>query len=390
MTEVTDFANLAHLDGNRIHDWQRRFRQDGNLSSDFGLGWGSVFHARLVRMAGGTVVIAGGDSGPIEYPGQDERRRDAETYLLAREAKKQHRVLDAHELRRDLLVRTRLVLDLGLAAPPTPNGTRWRDPYCGGAGVLQRKNGFVHTPCKGPVEFFDREGLLTEIHFRDSSGAAKVSSRKFLHFNRDATGELASVEDGAGDRIDFIRQDQRIVAARARHESTVMEMRYVYDLRGRLESVTRVLGSDKQRVEQTYVYDADDRLIQAGKDRFSYDAAGRVAATESKNARQTYTYKLSDDGTLASRMEWLSLPDGKSSVVQESEIDKYGRQVIYYTGDGARILSAPRTGRVLMKPIPMVWNGALAMVQQIVYIGYTLPTETSCCSSMAVMVCPES
>jgi hypothetical protein len=346
---LTETADTAEIEGNRIHDWQRHYRQGMLLNSDFGPGWGSLFHARLVLMPGGAVVIAGGDAAPVEYPARDEKSRDEEAFRLSRETEKQHRQRDAQELRRDPVLRAQLVLDLRLDAPPTPSGTRWRHPLCAGAGVLQREQGFVHTPCQGPVEYFDREGRLTEVHFRPGASSIKDRARNILRLGRDAAGALLSVADGSGDRIDFVREDNRIVAARARHGTSEMEIRFAYDRGGRLESVKRVLGPDKLRTLRSYSYDAEGRLEQAGKSRFSYDAADRLAIIESDIARQAFSYTLADDGTLVTRMEWQARSGSQAPVVQVSESDKYGRTVVSYDAGGTRILMAPLTGQVLMR-----------------------------------------
>lgn len=341
----TEQADFGDLDGNRIHHWQRHYRQDGQPHSGFGPGWGISFDTRLVRMPGGTVAIVGGDGGPIEYPAQDEKNRDAEAFRLARATETQHRWFDARELRGDLSLRARLVLDLGLATPSPPTGTHWRDSVCDGAGVLKRAQGYVHTPCQGPVEYFDNAGRLMGVRFKDGAPAGKG---RLLHIARNAAGELLSVADDAGDRIDFEREDGLIVAARARHGADAMELRYAYGRDGRLASVTQVFGPARQRIVRTYTYDADGRLAQAGKVRFGYDAAGRIAAIESAFDSRTYAYRLSDDGTLATRMEWRSNSGEQASVVQETETDKYDRPLISYDGAGTRILFAPRTGRALM------------------------------------------
>lgn len=347
-------SDTAELEGNPIHDWRRIYRQGWGVFGDFGSGWAGPFESRLIRMPQGTVVIADAEAGLIEYPARDEESRSREAALLARESEKEHYVRKAEDLRRSLLERLHLVGNLNLAPAPTPSGTRWRHPFCAdaNAGVLQRENGYVHTSCGGRVEYFNRDGYLTELRFKLDSVSAKNRPKHILRFERNDSGALLGVADGTGARIDLVREEGRIVAVRSRQDTTEMEIRYAYDERGRLASVKRVVGPDKLKTLHSYSYDAEGRLVEADKSRFSYDAEDRVATIESDGARKTYTYTLADDGTAVTRMEWQPVSGNKPPIVQISEDDKYGRPVVSYDGAGNRIQIDPRTGQVLMKTDP--------------------------------------
>jgi hypothetical protein len=305
-------------------------------------------------MPQGTVVIASGVDGLVEYPAQDEKSRDADAMLLARESEKGHKLRKAEDLRRSLIERVHLVGNLNLAPAATPGGTRWRHPFCAdaNAGVLQRENGYVHTSCGGRVEYFNSDGHLTELRFNLDSVSAKDRPKHILRFERDNSGALLGIAYGTGARIDLVREDGHIVGVRARQDTTEMEIRYAYDERGRLASVKQLVGPDKLKTLHSYSYDAEGRLVQADKSRFSYDSADRVATIESDGARKTYTYTLADDGTSVTRMEWQPISGKKPPIVQISEDDKYGRPVVSYDGAGNRIQIDPPTGQTLMKTDP--------------------------------------
>ena len=80
--------------------------------------------------------------------------------------------------------------------------------------------------------------------------------------------------------------------------------------------------------QEDYVYDADNKLLQAGNTQFEYGANGRLQREIQDGSVKTYHYNL--DGTLAG----VDLPDGTSITYQH---DAPGRRVTKTVNGGNHI-----------------------------------------------------
>jgi RHS repeat-associated protein len=159
---------------------------------------------------------------------------------------------------------------------------------------------------------YDTDGRLTDVVHKAAGGALLMG----FHYVLNAVGQRTSAtkQTPAGSEVTSYAYDARRFLKSVTYPDG-KQVAYTYDALGNRLTMTTVQGSSSTVVN--YVYDHDNRLLQAGSEIFAYDANGNLVRRSSASRTVAYTY---DARNLLTKVD-----DGFNPVTLE------------YDGDGARI-----------------------------------------------------